>query len=479
MMQMIKFTALSIVSGFMLAGMLLAQENPGTSATLDSMAIEADIEAALANRIDEARNTVGIVVGILTPEGRKYLTRGVKGRDSGAPLSPETIFSIGSITKVFTALLLADMVERGEVALDDPVSKYLPDWVEVPSYDGTQITLVDLATHTAALPGGLNADSIADTEQLYEFLSGYTLERAPGEQFEYSNLGVGLLGHVLSLRAGMSYEELLRTRIFEPLGMNSTTITLSDEQHSRTATGYTEVLAVAPSRVTPDLGVMAGAGAVRSTAEDLLTFAAAQLGLFEHPLQSAMQRTVSVSRPAGPPLPPDATIRLGWMELEGGVLGHNGSTPGYKSALAVRAGAQRAAVALATGQPVDRIPIHAVTPNVPIRMFEALPEEVEIELPENVLERYVGTYRVEEWTLRIVRKGNRLIVQSVGGRPLSLRLGQGMDAPELAATSETEFFSPEHPLFRVSFTQNDAGPVAGLVAHVGARDFPAQRIDPP
>jgi serine-type D-Ala-D-Ala carboxypeptidase/endopeptidase len=238
--------ALLFISATLLAGSVAAQESAAdkTAAVLDPIAIEADIEAALVNRIDEARNTVGIVVGILAPDGRRYLTRGVRDRESGAALTADTIFEIGSITKVFTSLLLADMVERGEVALDDPVEDYLPDSVTVPSYNGRVITLVDLATHTAGLPRMPPVANPGDVgaDRIYEILSGYTLLREPGEQFEYSSLGVGLLGHVLSLRAGLSYEELLRTRVFEPLGMDSTTITLSDEQRRRMATGYDNLL---------------------------------------------------------------------------------------------------------------------------------------------------------------------------------------------------------------------------------------------
>jgi CubicO group peptidase (beta-lactamase class C family) len=189
------------------------------------------LRAAMANRVEVARNGVGLIAGISTPEGRRYVTYGRTSRNGGGDPSPETMFELGSITKVFTSLLLADMVERGEVKLDGPVAMYLPKGVLVPGRNGKQITLADLATHSSGLPrdaANLNltqANPFATygPAQLYDFLAQYRLTRDPGEKFEYSNLGASLLGHALTLRAGKGYEELLRTRILEPLEMKDTT----------------------------------------------------------------------------------------------------------------------------------------------------------------------------------------------------------------------------------------------------------------
>jgi CubicO group peptidase (beta-lactamase class C family) len=132
------------------------------------------------------------------------------------------------------------MVERGELKLDEPIAKYLPG-VGVPNHGGKQITLEHLATHTSGLPrdatnldlNQLNPFATYGPVQLFEFLSGLQLTRDPGGQFEYSNVGVSLLGYILTQRTGMAYEDLLRVRILEPLGMKNTTITLSKEQLSQ------------------------------------------------------------------------------------------------------------------------------------------------------------------------------------------------------------------------------------------------------
>jgi len=147
------------------------------------------------------------------------------------PVNENTLFDIGSITKTFTTLLLADMVERGIVNLTDPIEKYLPASVKVPEFNGTKITLEDLATHTSGLPdwpsniwlnnnvGDINPNYNAN--QLYQALSNTKLTREPGSQVQYSSFGIGLLGHILSLKSGgIPYEQLVKDRILDVLGMN-------------------------------------------------------------------------------------------------------------------------------------------------------------------------------------------------------------------------------------------------------------------
>src|SRR5437762_3782146 len=189
---------------------------------------------------------IGIVVATLEKgKPRRIFSAGSSG--SATPLDGNTVFEIGSITKTFTSALLADMVERGEVKLDDPVSKFLPATVRVPSRGGKQITLLDLATQSSGLPrlpnnlspkNILNPYADYSVQQLYDFLSHYELTRDIGSQFEYSNLGGGLLGHALSLRAGKSYEALVIERILEPLGMHDTRITLTPEMREHFAVGH-------------------------------------------------------------------------------------------------------------------------------------------------------------------------------------------------------------------------------------------------
>src|SRR5262249_16826226 len=133
-------------------------------------------------------------------------------------------------------------------------------------------------------------------DDLYEFLSGYELRRDPGSEFEYSNLGAGLLGHLLAYRAGTDYESLIRSRITEPFGMPDTSITLSSSMKQRVATGHNSILAPVANW---DSLTLAGAGALRSSANDMLTFLEGFLGYKESPLAPAMRAMFEVRRPMG------------------------------------------------------------------------------------------------------------------------------------------------------------------------------------
>ena len=147
----------------------------------------------LAERVDKYRQSVGIVVGIIDPQGRRIVSYGTLDQGDPRPVTGDTVFEIGSITKVFTSLILADMVGRGEVALNDPVAKYLPPGVKVPERKGRQITLVDLATHMSGLPREASnfepdlADWAAGYSEasLYEFLGAHQLTEDIGASNEY------------------------------------------------------------------------------------------------------------------------------------------------------------------------------------------------------------------------------------------------------------------------------------------------------
>ena len=206
------------------------------------------------------------------------------------PVGPDTLFEIGSITKTFTSLLLADMVVKGEVKLDDPISKYLPAGVKAPSRNGREITFLDLATHTSGLPRMPSNIKPADPMNPYK---DYTVDKSSNTSTPTSSTstsariisirtsGPGVLGQVLALRAGKDYETLVRERILAPLGMSDTTITLSAGLAERFATPHDDKL----KPTSPwDFTGLAGAGAIRSTARDMLKYAAANLGLVKTPL---------------------------------------------------------------------------------------------------------------------------------------------------------------------------------------------------
>ncbi|HEX7552498.1 MAG TPA: serine hydrolase domain-containing protein, partial [Geothrix sp.] len=285
------------------AGTLLVLPAAGSTPLPSAVPSDQEIRSILQQRIDTYHQGVGIVVGVIEPKGRRVIAYGRLGKDDARPLNGETMFEIGSVTKVFTSLLLADMVQHGEVTLTDPVAKFLPMGVKVPQRNGESITLQDLSNQTSGLPrmpdnfapkDSANPYADYSTEQLYTFLSTYQLTRDIGSKFEYSNLGVGLLGQALSRRAGMTFEALVRTRITAPLGMKSTGVTLTPEMKTRLAVGHDGTLSPVANW---DIPTLAGAGALRSDADDLLTFLAGTLGYTKSRLAPAMAAMLAPRKP--------------------------------------------------------------------------------------------------------------------------------------------------------------------------------------
>jgi D-alanyl-D-alanine-carboxypeptidase/D-alanyl-D-alanine-endopeptidase len=316
---------------------------------------QAQIQSRLEERV-AAGNAVGLVAASLEPDGTVVIAAAGKPGPDALPLDGDSVFEIGSITKVFTSVLLADMVERGEVTLDTPVQKLLPAAVRMPRRNGREITLIDLATHSSGLPrlpnnmapsNPLDPYSDYGAERLYAFLNSYELTRDIGATFEYSNLGAGLLGHALERRAGKPYKTLVTERILRPLGMTRTSFTPDDWMKAHLARGHD-----AAGRPVPgwDVAILAGAGGLRSTANDMMRFARANLAAPNGPLGRVLARTYERRHGAGRP---DLSIGLGWIIRRAGdrdVLWHNGGTGGYRAWLGLDFRAKRAVVVLANSQ---------------------------------------------------------------------------------------------------------------------------------
>src|SRR5262245_14302861 len=455
---------------FMLAATAIAtaQSNPEASGLLD-----ADIRKILVDRIDVQHQSVGIVVGVVSPEGRRVIAYGHLEKGDSRPLNGDTVFEIGSTTKVFTSLLLADMVQRGQAALDDPVAKYLPPTVKVPERNGRAITLVDLATHTSGLPrmpsnfaakdpGNPYADYTV--EQFYEFLSGYQLTRDIGSQYAYSNFGAALLGNALARKAGTDYEALVRSRICDPLGMKDTRITLTPEMKSRLAVGHDAAMKPVENW---DLPTFAGAGALRSTANDMLTFLAANLGLSKSSLAPAMAAMLKVRRPTGQPT---LEIALGWhIFTDNGkeISWHYDGTGGYRAWMGFDPKTRVGVVALSNAETtvgVDDIGHHLLDPAFPLA--EPPKEHKEVKVDPKILDAYVGKYQLApNFALTITREGDHLFAQATGQSKF-----------EIFPESERDFFFKVVDA-QITFVTGSDGRAIELVLHQGGRDQHAKRVE--
>ncbi len=446
---------------------LRAQSSPSSAFPAD-----AQIRDLLVERIDRQHQSVGIVVGVIDSTGRRIISYGNFNLGDNRAVDGNTIFEIGSITKVFTSLLLADMAQRGEVALTDPVAKYLPAGVKMPERNGRQITLEDLATHTSGLPrlpSNLNpkdaTNPYADysVEQLYQFLSAYQPTRDTGSQYEYSNLGGGLLGHVLARRAAMDYEMLVRSRICEPLGMRSTRVSLSDDMKNRFAVGHEATMQPVADW---DLPTLAGAGALRSTGNDMLTLVAANLGDVKTPLAPAMAAMLAVRRPAGVP---GMEVGLGWHILTRDgheIIWHNGGTDGFRSFLGLEPKTGMGVVVLSNAETpagVDDIGQHLLNANA--LLWQPPKQHKQIAVDPKVFHGYVGQYQLApNFLLTITGDGTQLFVQATGQPKL-----------EIFPEGDRDYFLKVVDA-QITFETDSQGRATGLILHQNGRNQPAKRI---
>ena len=440
---------------------------------------DAEIGRLIAAR-NAPRPGQGIVVGVLGPDGQRIVAGGT---GAGAGFDRSTLFEIGSITKVFTALILADMVNRGEVSLDDPAANYLPAGHRMPERGGRQITLRDLSTHRSGLPrmpdgmrpmAELNGPFADYTEdRLLAFLDRYQLTRDIGSQWEYSNLGVGLLGYLLTRAAGKDYETLLRERITGPLGLKDTLITLPPAQAARLPAGFDFYMQPANSW---DFSVLTGAGSMRSSAADMLRFAAAVLDPAS-PIAAAVKTTLSVRVPAGNPATEQA---LGWQVLHPRpgreLLLHGGETWGFRAALMLEPANGRAAVTLANSAvaptPED-LALHvllgtlvAATPPVP----PAPVKRTEISLPTAELDKVVGRYDFgSSIVIAITREGVILRAQREGVA--------GAPALQILPEAPLAFFWKDVDA-QIRFTTDANGAVIGAELKQGGQSLTGKRITP-
>ncbi len=439
-----------------------------SGAVLQKADLTRDIIPLIENRTLQA-----VSIGLLQPEGA--ITAHVGVLSPGRPVAPDdrTLYEIGSITKVFTSLLLADAVVRGEVTLDTPISQLLPSEVVLPNEAGNRITLRMLATHTSGLPTipvEIPADNFTNPYAAYEIadlwatLRRVKLEFEPGTKAGYSNLAVGLLGTLLARNAGTTYADLLATRITGPLEMTDTIVELDQPLRDRFAPAFSS-----PGKPwSPwDFKALAGAGGIRSTTADMVRFARAML----HPSATPLQKAIELAwtrQDLNATLAPSGQA-LGWMLIgERSTHWHNGMTGGFHAAIFVDREPGVAAIYLSNcSNPVGT----PLTENL-FRRAAGLPERAipnrerpEVELTAEQLDRCTGTFRVnEKLVLVLERRGTTLFATPTG---------RAQD--RLCAASPDTFFSRRSPIEIRFELPADGGPARTLVVKQGAREMPATR----
>lgn len=308
------------------------------------------------------RKYVGLAAAAVHGDRTVMTGRGATARP-GAPPDPHTVFQIGSITKVFTSLLLADLVLAGRVALDQPVADFFPE-ISIPSH-GRPISLLDLATHTSGLPRVPrrvirrslrhldNPYAHVTADDLETALRDVHLRREPGTKVHYSNFGAAALGQALGRALGKPYDALVVDRICEPLGMSETMVNLPPALETRRAQGHSRHGKPVPDWEMPALP---GMGALHSTTTDMTTLLRAQLDPASTPLAETIRMT-HVERAGKGRL----VACLGWFRSPIGdrdlsMVWHNGGTGGTFSFAGFVPEWQSAVVVFAnSGRPVDGV----------------------------------------------------------------------------------------------------------------------------
>lgn len=452
--------------GLRALAMLVAAIAAGTAWALPD---DATVRAILAQRLAQKQG-MGFAVVLVDAAGTRIVTAGSAQRD-GAPVDADTEFEIGSITKTFTSLLLAQRVVAGSLTLDTPVATLLPEAAPGLVRNGTPVTLAQLAAHTSGLgrlpPNMTPADRTNpyadyDGARLVAGLVATALAAEPPAPYAYSNYGAGLLGYALTFHDG-GYASVVRERILTPLAMTATAVDLTPAQRTHAAVGHDSELNRVPEWT---FDALAGAGALRSTASDMAKYLRAAMDPAAGRFGPAF-KLAETPRSDGPG--PATRVGLAWhVTTRDGrtITWHNGGTAGFASMLAFDADRREGVVVLGNAQiSVDDVAFHLLDPARPLAAPRMVRTAIALDPP--ALDRVVGSYELAPgFVLKVWREGNRVLAQATG---------QG--TAEVFPESEYAFFYKVVDA-QLTFTREAAGNVDGVVLRQGGRDVPGKRLAP-
>jgi CubicO group peptidase (beta-lactamase class C family) len=379
---------------------------------------DSDLRAALEQRFKDDRTHACVAAAVIdgSTTANAYFCADPK---SQRPYDDHTAFEIGSVTKTMTAALLADFIGRGEVTLNDPIAKLLPAGTTVPSFNGRQITIADIVTHTSGLPAipsqfrmtNMNNPYADVTERdLLGALAATQLTRAPGSQWEYSNFAMMLLSYALAKSSGKDYETLLRERLLAPLGMNESYVTKPPPQ-VRLAQGHlANGLPTVPWDFPTD---MAGVGGVRATLRDMVHYLEGELGTRASTITPALVRTQEQVASVG-----GHRMGMNWiLSTRNGhtIIAHDGGTGGYSSFAAFDREAKRAVVllsdtALTSVGGFGTLGPHLLDPSIPVGAPRIIATA-----EAKLVDALVGKYRLQNGLgMELRHKGSALTIQADG-----------------------------------------------------------------
>jgi len=414
------------------------------------------IQALIKHKIAKEKSVVGVSIAIIENDKVEYINIGLVNQQEKLPVTSDSLFEIGSISKTFTSIALANMVIEGKVKLDDPVKNYLPKSIKMPSKKGKEITLASLANHSSGLPRLPSnmpysdpLDPYADysVELMYEFLNGYEPTRDVGEKFEYSNLGVGLLGHVLGLIDRKSYQQVVTDRVLKPMAMQNTFVDVPQSYLKFLSDGH-------DSQGKPtkhwQLSTLAGAGAIKSNIKDMATYLRGNID--QNLLDRSLKLTLKQSINFGDKNP---KIGLAWILAEhktGSYWWHNGGTGGFRSFIGFDPQMKKGIVILEnTANGMDAIG-SAYMMGTLTKLRSDILDVVQVD--EAKLKSLNGHYQLApNFIMTVTNEEKQLYVQATG----QVRV-------PMAAKSNLEFVNPKIQA-RITFELDSKGQALALVLH--------------
>jgi CubicO group peptidase (beta-lactamase class C family) len=434
--------------------------------------LDRDLAEALKSGALSPGSNAGVTIGVVQ--------HGVERIFSYGTAKPDSIFEIGSITKTFTGLILAQMVQQDTVRLDEPVRKLLPPGTVAKPASGREIMLIDLSTHHSGLPrmpdnfhpaDKNNPFADYDEKRMYEFIGKHGVALPKKPKFVYSNVGMGLLGQALADRAQIPYATLLHDEVTGPLNLHDTAIALTPELHARFIEGHN-----ANGKTVPawDLGAMVGAGGIRSTASDMLTYLEAQLhpdrlpaGALATPEGKTLASAIAISHQKHA-----KNIALNWG-FHGSEYEHEGGTAGYTSLAVFDTKKDYAVIVLLNVGELqfdfaNYLGLH-ITQRLDGKRAISLTKKgaASVALDAAVLDRYTGSYELIPGVLvNVTREGNLLMTQATGDNSMVAIF------PE----SATKFFFRNSDK-EVTFVTDAQGRATGMIVHQNGMDREAKRME--
>lgn len=420
------------------------------------------IEEKIKQRI-EYQETPGIVVGIYENGKISYHAFGFADIQKNEPVSSKTLFEIGSITKVFTTSLAALLSQENKISFSDKAQKYLPSKAVLPEKDGKAITLEHLATAHSGLPRmpkNFTPVDIANPyidyreDALTLFLNNVELTRDPGSAYEYSNLGMGLLGYILTRVEEKPYPKLLTDRITKPLDMKNTFVS-GMRNDKLLAIGYSDKNPV-KAWTWDNESVLTGAGGLISNAEDMMKFLIAQLTSNNTQLSQAFALTHVARADAG-----SMKIGYGWHIRDENIVWHNGGTGGFRSFAGFDKTKNKAVVVLTNSTTgADDLGFHFLDEKLALKELKK-----PFSVAEEILKKYVGTYELSPgFNIEVTLDNGELSIQATG-----------QPKAAIYAESETKFYLKVVPA-QIEFFKDDKGGIEKLILYQNGATIPGKKI---